>query len=123
MKSYEETIASVFAKGDAILESKRIRARRIKRISCTVTGLCAAAVVGFGITYNHIGTNIDVIPSDTDTIITENSTVPQITTQYTSYKDEESHTSSSHTTAAHSAAAITRTTGSFQTETVTNTPT
>ena len=49
MKSYDETIASVIAKGDSIIEHRRLRAARIRRTTAAVSGLCAAAVIGLGI--------------------------------------------------------------------------
>ena len=75
MKSYDETIASVFAKGDAILESRRIRALRIKKISFTVSGLCAAAVVGFSVLHNDAARKAVPKDGDRDSIIIGTDTV------------------------------------------------
>ncbi len=49
MKTYDETIDAIFAKGDAILEQKKKRSAVIKQTSYAVSGVCAAAIVGVGI--------------------------------------------------------------------------
>lgn len=49
MMDYKEMAEIVTKEVDAILERKRIRAMRIKRVSLTVSGLCAAVLVCFGI--------------------------------------------------------------------------
>ena len=45
MRSYKEIADIVREQGDAILERRKIRAQRIKRISCAVSGLCAALII------------------------------------------------------------------------------
>lgn len=99
MKSYEETIASVFAKGDAILESKKIRARRIRMISCTASSLCAAVIVGFGI-MRFNAPKITPAPSDPEIIATESIVTSLTTTQNSSEANTVTHTNASHTTAS-----------------------
>ena len=49
MKTYDETIAAVFAKGDAIIEQRRQKAVKIKQTSYAVSGVCAAVIAGVGI--------------------------------------------------------------------------
>jgi hypothetical protein len=49
MMDYKEMAEIVTKEVDAILERKRIRAMRIKRVSLTASGLCAAVLVCFGI--------------------------------------------------------------------------
>ena len=49
MMDYKEMAEIVTKEVDAILERKRIRAMRIKRISLTASGLCAAVLVCFGV--------------------------------------------------------------------------
>ncbi len=49
MKTYDETIESIFAKGDAIIERKKIQIKKIERTSAAVSGLCAAAIVGVSV--------------------------------------------------------------------------
>ena len=80
MKSYEETIASVFEKGDAILESRRIRALRIKRISAAVSGICAAAIIGFGVLHNNAAKEAIHSPVSNENIISETASGTQVTT-------------------------------------------
>ena len=100
MKSYKETIASVFAKGDAILESKKIRARRIRMISCTASSLCAAIIVGFGIMRFNLAPKIIPAPSDPEIIATESIVTSLTTTQNSSEANTVTHTNASHTTAS-----------------------
>ena len=52
MRSYKEIADIVREQGDAILERRRIRAQRIKRISCAVSGLCAAVIIGVAVWHN-----------------------------------------------------------------------
>lgn len=49
MKTYDETIQSIFSKGDAIIEKKRTQIRKIERTSAAVSGLCAAAIVSVSV--------------------------------------------------------------------------
>ena len=49
MKNYDETIQSIFSKGDAIIEKKRTQIRKIERTSAAVSGLCAAAIVSVSV--------------------------------------------------------------------------
>lgn len=52
MKSYDETIASVFAKGDAIIAEKKRRMAMIRRFSLSASGICAVLIVSIGIWKN-----------------------------------------------------------------------
>ena len=49
MMDYKEMAEIVTKEVDAILERKRIRSMRIKRVSLTASGLCAAVLVCFGV--------------------------------------------------------------------------
>ena len=48
MMDYKEMAEIVTKEVDAILERKKIRAMRIKKVSLAVSGLCAAVIVGVG---------------------------------------------------------------------------
>jgi hypothetical protein len=48
MMDYKEMAEIVTREVDAILERKKIRAMRIKKVSLAVSGLCAAVIVGVG---------------------------------------------------------------------------
>ncbi|WP_294413256.1 hypothetical protein [uncultured Ruminococcus sp.] len=48
MMDYKEMAEIVTREVDAILERKKIRAKRIKKLSLAVSGLCAAVIVGVG---------------------------------------------------------------------------
>ena len=100
MKSYEETIASVFEKGDAIIESKRKRARRIKNISCTVSCLCAAIIICVFAVHDLMKNNQPILPNDDEIIVTETDINNQVTTTHPVEEDTAIHTSSPHTTAS-----------------------
>ena len=118
MKSYEETIASVFAKGDAILESKRIRARRIKRISCTISGICAAAIVGFYAIHSNIDKNNAGLTGNNDNYITEaNENVTNVTSG-NSVENTTTNTVSTHTTVHSSKSTVSVTVSSKSTSAV-----
>ena len=49
MRSYEEISNRIMKKGDEIIESRRIRAAKIKHTSYAVSGLCAAVITGVGV--------------------------------------------------------------------------
>lgn len=108
MKSYEETIASVFAKGDAILESKKIRASRIRRITLAVSGACAAAAVGLFAVYSTTAKDTDSLSGYSDSAVSVTEPVTAVTTASGAGEDIITHTDSSHTTAAaYTTAAVT----------------
>ena len=100
MKSYEDTIACVFVKGDAIIECKRKRARRIKKISCTVSCLCAAIIICVFAVHDLMKNNQPILPNDDEIIVTETVTDQQVTTTQPVEEDTAIHTSSPHTTAS-----------------------
>ena len=100
MKSYEETIASVFAKGDAILESKKIRASRIRRITLAVSGVCAAAAVGLFAVYSTTAKDTGDIAKYSDSTVSVTEPAVTVTTVSGAGEDITTHTDSSHTTAA-----------------------
>ncbi|WP_028518964.1 hypothetical protein [Ruminococcus flavefaciens] len=103
MMDYKEMAEIVTKEVDAILERKRIRAMRIKRVSLTASGLCAAVLVSFGVwklrpslenKNNFDDTNI-VITTVTTAETTETTT--QTTSRFTAAKTEKT-TSSAKTT-------------------------
>lgn len=49
MKTYDETINTIFSKGDALIEQRRQKSVKIRQTSYAVSGVCAAAIVGVGI--------------------------------------------------------------------------
>jgi hypothetical protein len=100
MKSYKETIASVFEKGDAILESKRIRARRIIMMTATVSGLCAAAIIGVSALHNRKLNDDSIFPDNPDIIVTESIVDTQVTTTKPVEENTEVHTNSTHKSAS-----------------------
>ena len=96
MKSYEEISNRIMQRGDEILEARKVRTTRIKHISYAVSGLCAAAIAGFGVWHTSSsiqkpadpfnGTNIAVTqetsadPSETTAAETESSTAYNVVT-------------------------------------------
>ena len=96
MRSYDETIARVFEKGDAILEIKRTRALYIKRISAAVSGVCAAAIVGFSVLHNNAAKNaVNHNINNESIIVTETVSGTQTTTM--PLTENDIHTSVYHT--------------------------
>lgn len=82
MKSYDETIASVFATGDMIIEKKRSRAKKIRMTSAAVSGLCAAIIVGVGVLSDKNITNPPERHINSEIIISESSfTAPASTAE------------------------------------------
>lgn len=75
MKEYDENTLKIaeriFEKGDEILEQRRKRALLIKRLSLSVSGLCAAAIVGVVLWHNNDVKN--AIRHDDISVITETS--------------------------------------------------
>lgn len=75
MREYDENTLKIaeriFEKGDEILEQRRKRALLIKRLSLSVSGLCAAAIVGVALWHNNDVKN--AIRHDDISVITETS--------------------------------------------------
>lgn len=71
---YKEMAEIVKARGDKILEEKRIRAVRIRRITTAVSSICAAAAVCFGVWHNSTIKKAMPDPSETENIITASET-------------------------------------------------
>jgi len=112
MKSYEDIAERVFRKGEEILATKRRRTAIIKKISITISGMCAVAIVGFGVWKdNNIKNAVNDYSNDFQ-IITENDDTSVVTTNtesifqaYGTYvttvsDDTEIHTISKQTTTA-----------------------
>ena len=79
MKSYDETIASVFAKGDAIIAEKKRRMIMIRRFSLSASGICAALLVGVGIWKNNALKN----PPDKNAGRHQSGIIAETTDEYT----------------------------------------
>ncbi|MCR4794378.1 MAG: hypothetical protein K5898_04260 [Ruminococcus sp.] len=85
MMDYKEMAEIVTREVDAILEKKEKRAARIKQVSLTVSGLCAAVLVCFGIWKLRPAIQEPKGFKDTDTVITtETATEITVTTTQTS---------------------------------------
>ncbi|MBP5578427.1 MAG: hypothetical protein J6X56_02935 [Ruminococcus sp.] len=128
MRSYKEIADIVREQGDAILERRKIRARRIKRISCAVSGLCAAVIICAGVWHNSvlrnvIGPDSGKIPIGTPTEITTAATeAASVTTastavtevKTTSVKAETVTTSAARTTAINAVQTSTKNAVTYQ---------
>ena len=109
MKTYEETMSAIFSKGNAIITARNNRIRNIKRTSAGVSGVCAAAIIGFTVFKNDDLKNAGDLNNHNDSIITENEqTTNEITTRSTMAVTEKttSHTSKKATSTS---TAITKT--------------
>ena len=98
MRSYEEISNRIMERGDKLIESRRIRAAKIKHTSYAVSGMCAAAIAGIGVW--HIASNIKKpddgfngsgIVSATDTH-TENTSSAEITSVLTTTAEKTAAT-------------------------------
>lgn len=133
MRSYNEIADIVREQGDAILERRKIRAQRIKRISCAVSGLCAAVIICAGVWHNSalrnvIGPDSGKIPIGTPTEITTAATeAASVTTastavtevKTTSVKAETVTTSAARTTAINAVQTSTKNAVTYQPVTTT----
>lgn len=54
MKEYKETLKSIYAKADAMIEKRNHRNAVIKKITFSVSGMCAAAIIGIGLRHSGI---------------------------------------------------------------------
>lgn len=81
MKTYDETIQSIFSKGDAIIEKKRTQIRKIEKTSAAVSGLCAAAIVS--VSFWRITNSHKLTPNDfpDDNFIDKIDTITSSTTE------------------------------------------
>ncbi|MBR1823145.1 MAG: hypothetical protein IJ779_02800 [Ruminococcus sp.] len=125
MKTYEETMEAIFSKGDAIFAEKNSRVRSIKRTSAAVSGVCAAAIVGFTVFRNDDLKNAAPNHNKNEKIITENqSTTTTTASQTTITVTEKTATTAKSTkkttssTSATSATASTPTVTETEAETV-----
>lgn len=91
MMDYKKMAEIVTKEVDAILERKKRRAIIVKRVSLTVSSLCAAAIVGFGVWHNKdLKNSVHYEPDNSiieDTMITSNemttiTTLPQTSSSY-----------------------------------------
>ncbi|WP_295073098.1 hypothetical protein [Ruminococcus sp.] len=124
MMDYKEMAEIVTKEVDAILERKRIRSMRIKRVSLTASGLCAAVLVCFGVwklrpslenKNNFDDTNIVITTVTTaETTVTSTQTTPPLTTA----TKTETTASSAKTTSISTKAAETKTTAAKATAAV-----
>ncbi|MBO7472905.1 MAG: hypothetical protein J6U00_02690 [Ruminococcus sp.] len=127
MRSYKEIADIVREQGDAILERRRIRAQRIKRISCAVSGLCAAVIIGAAVWHNSAlnkAPNPDfgkipvVTPTETTAVTTKEASVTTASTtvnevKTTSAKAKTATTSAAHTTSINVSQTISQTPVSY----------
>lgn len=49
MRSYEDISKRIMERGDKLIESRRVRAAKIRHTSYAVSGMCAAAIAGIGV--------------------------------------------------------------------------
>lgn len=121
MKSYNETIESIFSKGDAIIAGKNERIRSIKRTSAAVSGLCATAIVGFAIFRNDDLKNSGNLNSGNENVMTETETTASRTAETTvsTSKKAASTSSSAAKTTSHTSA---KNTSISTTKDITQTP-
>lgn len=103
MKNYDETINTVFSKGDAIFEERRKKAVKIKQTSYAVSGVCAAAIVGIGIWHMTNTPNLpdnNLLNSDTiekETTNTTEATTNALTSETTNQTTKHTVTADIHT--------------------------
>ena len=106
MRSYKEIADIVREQGDAILERRRIRAQRIKRISCAVSGLCAAVIIGTAVWHNSALRNVtgpdsvkipSEITTETAAVTTEAATVTTASTAVTEARTTSAKTAATRT--------------------------
>ncbi|MBR5683799.1 MAG: hypothetical protein IKW96_11110 [Ruminococcus sp.] len=117
MRSYKEIADIVREQGDAILERRKIRAQRIKKISCAVSGLCAAVIVGVAVWHNSSlkkdpGFSGDDIVTSAATEAVTAETSAEVTTTASTVR----------TTAAKTTVSTVRTTQTARTTTVSSPP-
>jgi len=79
---YKTMAEIVKSRGDKILEERRIRRLRIRRITSGTAALCAAAVIGFGIWHSNTAKNSSSVEFGRDTAVTsaETTTVTAVNT-------------------------------------------
>ena len=106
MRSYKEIADIVREQGDAILERRKIRARRIKRISCAVSGLCAAVIIGAAVWHNSALRNVtgpdsvnipSEITTETAAVTTEAAAVTTASTAVTEARITSAKTATTRT--------------------------
>ena len=116
MMDYKQMAELVMKEGDAILERQKRRAIMIKRISLTVSSLCAVAIVCFGVWRNDTIKN--AFPHKDPSFIIEE----QVTTTSTNAAVTSTSTSTgTHTTSINNAMIITSTTNAVSVTTNTKT--
>lgn len=98
MRSYEEISNRIMERGDKLIESRKVRAAKIRHTSYAVSGMCAAAIAGIGVW--HIASNIKKpdegfhgsgIVTATDAS-SESTTAPAVTTTAVNTTAEKSTT-------------------------------
>lgn len=98
MKTYEETMSAIFSKGNAIITARNNRVRNIKRTSAAVSGVCAAAIVGFTVFKNDDLKNAGNLNNHNDSIITENKQITNETTTQSTTAVTEKMTATTNVT-------------------------
>ena len=104
MDKYEKCAESLMKLGDSIIAEKRRKASIIKRTAFSVSGLCAAIIVGVGIWHNssiktppdmdHFSENNIITSTDVSSAITP----PAIVTESSAVKAVNSTTSQTKVT-------------------------
>lgn len=83
MDRYEKSAEWLIKRGDAIISERKRKAAIIRRISFSVSGLCAAIIVGVSIWHNSsINTPPDMNHFSENNIITNTTAYSEITTQH-----------------------------------------
>lgn len=99
MKSYEDITERVFRKGNIILEKKRRKAEKIKKVSLAFSGMCAVILVGLGIWKNNdIKNAVNNYYNDSPIITENNSSISTQTTTTVPFQTTEKNTTAPATT-------------------------
>ena len=87
MKNYDERIESIFRKYDEKLEAKRRKSALVRRTAFSLSGICAAAIVGIFVLKMPHKTDIPnpglILPQESTTSVTEDSSVANTTVPVT----------------------------------------
>ena len=119
MMDYKEMSAIIKERVREINYKKKVRARRIKQISCAISGLCAVAIVGFGIWHNKDLKNAVHHESNKNIIEESATTLSTINNELTTTSAELAKTTKAITTSVTSAAYKTKSTTETENKVVT----
>lgn len=81
MRSYEDISNRIMNRGDKLIESRKVRASKIKHTSYAISGMCAATIIGVSVWHIASSYNIKDNQFNSDNIIsdTEKNTTTAIT--------------------------------------------